>query len=170
VRQRAEVRDQRAADGEQRESEREKLQRQPAMRDPERDARCRLAGARDGPRQQQAGDVGAGDDEQQAGGGEQQQRRTDLADAALAQVDDPGGVRRMCGRTGGGDLRGVARDVLFRLPQRDSRFSPRVAEIKGRVGVRPSAERIEVGPDVGVEALAAGTPARGGRTPAASRR
>ena len=136
----------------------EVLDRELPLRDAEGDARRRLARPRHRPRQQQAGDVGAGDQQKQTGGEEeQQQRRPNLADEPFAQVEDPRGVRRMRRRVERGDLGGDARDVGLRLRERHARLSPRVAEVVERVGVRARAGRIEKEPDVGVEALAAGT-------------
>ena len=68
----------------------EVAQRELAPRRAERDADRRLAGADDGSRQQQRGDVGAGDEQQEAGAAEQDQQRgaevRRRSDRQLAQV------------------------------------------------------------------------------------
>ena len=148
----------------------EVAQRELAPRRAERDADRRLAGADDGSRQQQRGDVGAGDEQQEAGAAEQdQQRGADAAptsDRRFAQVGHVRRVEPIPLRIGRGDGGGDAPDVRPRLFQRDPRFAAGVREVLPAAPVRVGRRRIERNPHLGVAAChrpgsraAAGTPA-----------
>ena len=108
----------------------EVAQRELAPRRAERDADRGLAGADDGSRQQQRGDVGAGNEQQERRAAEQGQER-----GAEAGVDPFPQFGRACRvepipfrirrRDDGGD----ALDVCPRLFQRDARFAARVHRV-----------------------------------------
>ena len=145
----------------------EVAQRELAPRRAERDADRGLAGADDGSRQQQRGDVGAGDEQQESCAAEQDQQRG--AEAIGCRFAKGGRVRRVEPiplRIRRGDDGGDAPDVCPRLFQRDPWFAAGVREVPSGAPVRVARRRNERNPHLGVAASRPGWRSAGG-TPVA---
>ena len=131
----------------------EVAQRELAPRRAERDADRGLAGADDGSRQQQRGDVGAGNEQQEPCAAEQDQER-----GAEAGVDPFPQFARACRvepiplRIRRSDDGGDAPDVCPRLFQRDARFAAGVRKVRLTAPVRVARRRKERNPHLGVAA------------------
>ena len=135
----------------------EVAQRELASRRAERDADRRLAGAHDRSRQQQRGDVGAGNEQQEAGAAEQDQQRgadarADHPDRRLAQVGHAGRVVLVACGIDGGDGGGDSLGVRLRLFQRHPGFAAGVRDGDPAASARVGRRRIERNPHLGVAA------------------
>ena len=131
----------------------EVAQRELAPRRAERDADRGLAGADHGSRQQQRGDVGAGNEQQEPGAAEQDQQRG--AKAVGCRLAKGGHVRRVEPiplRIRRGDDGGDPLHVCPRLFQRDARFASGVRKVPLAATVRVARRRHERNPHLGVAA------------------
>ena len=123
------------------------MQRELAPRRAERDADRGLAGADDGSRQQQRGDVGAGNEQQERCAAEQDhQRGAEARGRRLAQIVRARRVEPIPLRIRRGDDGGNAPDVCPRLFQRDPRFAAGVRKVLPAAPARVGRRRIERNP------------------------
>ena len=128
------------------------------LRRAERDANGGFPCSRHGARQQQPGDVRAGDEQQHSRSNHQQQQRgLDFQKNRLPQIVDAGGVRRVRCAVECRNLGGHALDVRLGLRERHAGLEPGVAEVQSHRSILAPAQRIESDPDFALDPLDAGS-------------
>ena len=109
----------------------EVLKGEPPLRRAERDTNGGFPCSRDGARQQQPGDIRAGDEQQHSRSNHQQQQRgLDFQENRLPQIVEAGGVRRVRCAVERRNLGGHALHVRLGLRERHAGLEPRVAEVQ----------------------------------------
>jgi hypothetical protein len=124
----------------------------------ERDANRGFTLPRYRAREQKARDAGAGEQEQQPGGHRREnQDRFDAEDRRGADFVEDGGIVRNRPGIQRRNRRRRAPDIIARLRRRDPGSQPHVAEVHAQAGVLAPAEGVEPYPEIGLEAVDAGT-------------
>ncbi len=124
------------------------------LRRAERDANGGFPCSRDGARQQQSGDVRAGDEQQHSRRNHQQEQRgLDFQKNRLPQIVEAGGVRRVRCGVERGNFGSHSLHVRLGLRERHAGLEPGVAEVHAHRSILAPAQRIESDPDLALDAL-----------------